>query len=294
MPVRYHVPSKADMAIIIVFFNPVASMRLIQNILIVKHSMDTANIPCFIGELAFNSDAFLFHASANIFQYRSDSYMFYKENLINAVEARIPDTFTKLCILDADIMFDNPYWYSIISHTLDTYNVCQPFTTTYFLDICFRIEKTKTNCVDRVNTTNWANEHPGHVWAFDRQWYKAANISDMTVVGGGDMFLYATLCDISMDHPNLKMYTCIHTHYEGHLTSCRLHVYHLNHGPLASRQYADRIINMGVLMNELGVVDITQTLCRREDRILEWKPEYKERINAYMYRYFSSRDDDAI
>lgn len=290
--IRYHAPNKADMAIILVFFNPVASVRLIQNILTVKHSLDTANIPYFIGELAFNSDPFLFNASANIFQYRSDSYMFYKENLIKAVEARIPDSFTKLCILDADIMFDNPYWYSVISQKLDTCKVCQPYTIAYFLDIRFRIEKTKTNCVDLASEKNWAKEHPGHIWAFVRQWYRAANISDMTVVGGGDMFLYASLRDISMDHPNLQFYICIHKHCEGNPTSCSLNIYHLNHGPLTSRQYVERLFKMSDLMKELGATDITQALCRREDGILVWRPEYKERINAYMLRYFSSRNDD--
>jgi hypothetical protein len=35
-------------------------------------------------------------------------------------------------------------------------------------------------------------------------------------------------------------------------------------------------------------------IIRRDDNILEWKPEYKELMNSYMKNYFNNRDDDSF
>ena len=53
-PREYDIPLNPDMAIIIVFFNPSFSVRNIQNILMTKHFIESAGIPLYIGELAFD------------------------------------------------------------------------------------------------------------------------------------------------------------------------------------------------------------------------------------------------
>jgi len=293
-PICYDEPIQKDMAVILVFFNPSHSVRIIQNLLMVKHYLDIANIPYFIGELAFFESAFVLNASDNVFQVRSTSYMFYKENLIKLVEMQIPTSFTKLCMIDADIMFDNPQWYSVISRQLDTHDVCQPFIKTHLLGIDFKIEKSRTNIVDSLESTvKWENEHPGHIWAFTREWYRAAEISDMTVVGGGDFFLLTAIRDIKMDHDNIKFYASIFHTYAAKKTSCHLNIYHLNHGLLSNRQYLDRITMMEESMKQIGLENITQVLTRREDGLLEWRPEYRDAMNKRMYSYFCGRNDDA-
>jgi hypothetical protein len=176
------------MAVILVFFNPQDSVRIIQNILTVKYYFEKAQIPYFIGELAFNDKPLIFKPAENIVQFRSASYMFYKENLINAVLKIIPETYTKLCMLDADIMFDNPNWYSIVSKKLDEVEVCQPFKRTHFLGPNFKDTCVLTNCVDSPADAviDWSKEHTGHGWAFRRSCYKALQLSDETVIGGGE------------------------------------------------------------------------------------------------------------
>ena len=84
--IQYNTPDVKDMAIIFVYFNPCKYRRIIQNVLTVKHQMDCAKIPYFIGEIKHDSDSeYLFSKSDNVFQYSSNSYMFYKENLIRVI-----------------------------------------------------------------------------------------------------------------------------------------------------------------------------------------------------------------
>jgi len=292
IPVLYNKPRRNDMAVILVFFNPSFSNRIIQNILMVKHFLDNASIPYFIGEVAFDETPFLFKETANIFCYRSTSYMFYKENLIHAVEKRIPSDFTKLCALDADIMFDNPEWYSIISTTLDSCKVCQPFTETYLLRMNFRFSSFLVNSVDATKEEIvLSKEHPGHVWAFDREWYQSAKISDMTVIGGGDFFLLTSIKKITMNHPNIELYKDIHKPCYTAARSCPLTIYHLSHSSNVNRQYTDRITNFKEVCGRNNIKD---TMIRREDGILEWNPAYKTAINRMMQTYFNTRDDDSV
>jgi len=287
------------MAVILVFFNPQDSVRIIQNILMVKYYLDKAQIPYFIGELAFNDKPLIFKPADNIVQFRSASYMFYKENLINAVIKIIPETYTKLCMLDADIMFDNPNWYSIVSKKLDEVDVCQSFTRTHFLGPDFRDTNVKTNCVDSPADTKieWVKEHTGHVWAFRRTCYNEIQLSDETVIGGGDIIVcISTRKQFVWDHPNYELYKHIlkKTPINVRTGSCNLDVYHLYHGTNVNRQYIDRIIAINKCMTELGISTLSDALVRRADGIFEWKLEYMQQLNAFMKGYFNRRQDDKI
>jgi hypothetical protein len=83
----YNEPYFKDMAVLLCYFNPCHYNRIIQNALTVKHLFDNAKIPYFIGEIKYdNDDSYLFYPSDNIFQYSSNSYIFYKENLITTME----------------------------------------------------------------------------------------------------------------------------------------------------------------------------------------------------------------
>jgi hypothetical protein len=187
--IQYNKPPVADMAIILVYFNPCKYRRIIQNALTVKHLLDCARIPYFIAEIKHDSDInHLFCKSDNVFQYSSNSYLFYKENLIRIVETKLPDNFTKLCILDFDIFFDNPDWYSVVSEKLNSVQVVQPFTKAHFLNIDYSVHEVKTNCVDKKtrDPIDYSTEHTGFVWAFTREWYRAYNFDDMFISAGGD------------------------------------------------------------------------------------------------------------
>ena len=74
--------------------------------------------------------------------------------------------------------------------------------------------------------------------------------------------------------------------------SCDLIVHHLNHGPLINRQYnnINQILNSTFAQNGLKKID--DVLCRRDDGILQYKPEYLPLFNHIMLTYFKIRNDD--
>lgn len=298
--VMYNEPANKDMAIILVYFNPCKYNRIAQNALTIKHLFDSAKIPYFIGEIKHTNDDYLFKSDSHIFQYNSDSYMFYKENLITTIEPLIPPQFTKLCILDFDIFFDNADWYSITSEKLNTVMVTQPFIRACYLNLDYSIATIKTNCVDNPNKTtiDYSREHTGFVWAFGRQWFKHYNMVDTTINCLGDTIFANNITKRPYSDIGSIFYYKFSgdTKYTENVTcaSCNLNIYHLNHGSTTNRQYTSIHLMLLELFKKLKVDNVDNVLMRRDDNILEWKPQYIDTFNEFMMNYFIKRNDDMI
>ena len=288
-PTEYTPPSVTDMAVILVYFNPVNYKRPIQNILLVKHALDKAGIPTFIAELARGATPFLFAPADTIFHVRTESYMFYKENLIRYAEARIPAAFTKICAMDADIFYDTPDWYSTISTALDTKTVVQPFKTATWLDIDFTHLQTKPNAIDPPHAG-----HQGFVYAFDREFFRRFGLEDRcTTSTSGDTLLLTDLIGSPSTDPYMSLFRAAHDKTGLRPGSCDLNIYHLNHGMLAKRHYSDLRQAWLDVFSRLHITSIDDVQIRREDGILEWKPEFRTEFNSRMLAYFKSRGDDS-
>jgi hypothetical protein len=143
---EYYEPTIKDMIILIPYFNPCNSINILKNLKTVKKSLDDAKIPYYIGEILFENQLSLnVNEDDNIFTYKSDSYMFYKENIINILLDKISSQYTKICVMDADIMFQNKVWYDIISLSLNKFTICQPFNEAIWLNEKYRcINKQKS------------------------------------------------------------------------------------------------------------------------------------------------------
>lgn len=290
---NYNEPEKKDMAIVIAFFNPAKSIRLIQNFLTIKQCLERANIPTFIGELVTGDEPFLLKPSENVFQFRSDSYMFYKENIMTLIEKEIPSNYTKILQLDGDIMYENPDWYTLVSDTLDHYNVIQPWSKAIQLQFNFVAPKRDP----LISCVNKKDGHQGYAWAFQRKWWKEANLFESAVIGGGDS-MTAQQCGIIISaFLNSRFYSACFK--DGVIPkkpcsygSCAVTIYHLPHGSMKNRQYDDRYITMMKLLKQLKLNAITDAIQKREDGILVWKSEYKDILNATMLAYFKNRQDD--
>jgi hypothetical protein len=288
------------MAVLIVFFNPNPYTRIVQNVLTVKQFMDAAKIPYYIAEMAFEDRPFLFNKEPHILQFRSDSYMFYKENLITSAEPLIPAQFTKLCLMDADIMFDTPNWYSVVSNTLNRVVVSQPFKRAVWLNPNYTVESVRTNCIDAPSTSiiNYREEHTGFVWAFDRAWFKTCRFIDVSVVSSsGDSLLHDMI-----KAPRKSACTPFYEKYfdikltTDKLTydSCSLSVYHLNHGFIHNRQYRSMVELVEEKLKEMKVASAASLIVRRADNILEWDPAYRSQMNKMMQTYFDKRREDEV
>jgi hypothetical protein len=290
-PVAYNPPSTPDMAVVMVFFNPAQSVRIIQNITLVKTLLERANIPYFIGEVAFKKHAHIFAPAENVFQYRSESYMFYKENLVNLVVSRLPPQYTKVTLIDADICFAEADWYNVVSKKLNDNEVIQPYNEACYLNNHFHTFETK-----KSYAASPGNGHNGFAWSFQRAWLQANPLFEYAIIGGGDTMLKHRLIQKPLQVVH-KLYEKEFNKYNpGNLVQigfCQLKIYHLPHGTLENRQYGTRTKELTTKLGGMGIGNISDVLRKREDGLLEWKESNRTALNSHMMAYFTKRNDDA-
>ena len=284
----YSVPQKKDTAVILVFFNPTSSIRIQQNILYVVHQLKNASIPFFIGEICFMNEPSLFQESESVYIFRSNSYMFYKENLINQVIRKMAgEKYEKYVIMDADIIFENIDWVDKISDALDKYEVIQPF------EYACKLEKNFT--VDSVVITICKTEnmgHPGYVWAFRRNWFeRVGGLFEYALNGGGDTCF--TYCfGIAKNIHKIYSYDISNIHQDTIFGYIPGFIYHLPHGIMEKRQYGSRIETLVTNTNKLGIHKLSDAVERNEQGIFEWKIQYRNYMNNILFTYFQNREDD--
>lgn len=292
--ISYATPTKSDLAVLFVFFDYCGSARILINYLYMIEKMKQANIPVFTMELVIHgkrpkiSDAFHVYAS---------SYLFQKEHLIRLLEKKVPDTFTKLVCLDADLIYTTPNWYDMLSQTLDTCNVVQPFSHAHWLDITYKnIEKSALACTYLKDKTRgfWENKtqeyHPGFGWAFTRTWYQTSGFYDLSIVGCGDSIFAYTINKLEFINEKTKLYRKTRDDWALKISDIivgflEVEIYHLFHGPLAKRQYMSRDEPFE------HIEDVSSIIEYNTDGVLELtKPE----LNQAMFNMWTRRDDDGI
>lgn len=278
----------ADTAVLMVFFNPAQSFRIIQNLLYIKQKLDAAHIPYFIGELAYNDAPHVLTPADNVFQMRGTSYMFSKENiaqtmLLQTAVAR----YSKYVLLDCDVVFEDPGWIDSISTVLDTYDVVQPFTYVNQLNIKFKSDDVKTTIVKDNR-----GGHTGYAWAFRRDWWeRVGGLYEYALIGGGDKCL-AHMAGVELAWMPKPYVSDLPPRTETRLTCLEGTIWHLPHGSLEKRKYIQRADTLSDAMRALRITCLRDAVERNHDGIFEWKDPYKSTMNALMLNYFKSREDD--
>lgn len=287
-PKSYTRPTKEDTAILIPFFNPAKSVRIIQNLLLVKNAHDVAEIPTYYIECAFETEPFILPAAENVLHYRSDSYMFYKENLLALAVQRLPAKYTKLVFLDADILFESADWYDKISVALDTYNVVQPYKEAIDLKFNFATDTARLSCIHTERTG-----HSGYAWACQRAWFDSIDFFQYAVIGGGDTVLAHIVGTQIETH---GIYKLLISPIKAAFTKSfiDMKIFHLPHGLKTKRQYKSRIDDIMETMKSLRVSNLKDMIDVRDDGLLVWKPVYAKEMNRLLKRYFELRGDDDV
>lgn len=290
--INYNEPKNKDMVIILPYFNFCNSKNIFNNLLTVKKSFEKANIPFYIGEVIFNDQKSFFNdGEENVFTFITDSYMFYKENIINIIEEKIPENYSKICVMDADILFNDKNWYSTISLSLNKNIICQPFKNAIWLNNRYREIKRNQSVLIKNH-----GGHPGFIWAFDRKWLSKNKLFDLSIIGGGDILLSCALLKIEFNKKrwlNFSFNNYISLLPNSvQISNCDLTVYHLYHGKLINRQYTTRNQIINDLLSFFGVDDIIHLLKRDDNGLLQWKDEYKDKCNESIKTFFINRFDD--
>lgn len=291
----YNPPVKDDVAVGFALFNYTGSSRIIMNYLYTVEKMITAGIPVFTIELVITGSKPMIQDAFHVY---GSSYLFQKENLLRILETKIPEKYTKLLFLDADIIFENPDWYNMLSAILDTNDIVHCFETAKWLHITYkRVNKTAQSYVNADDKNTLLSSpgkimyHSGFGWAFTRLWYNKAGFIDEAVLGSGDLlFCYGLYDKRYRGSQNLSFYESVIQRWyttigDPTITFLPVTIYHLFHGDLKNRQYESR--------NEIvkNIKDISDILIKNKDGVFELT---NQSYNKQLYDYFKNRNDDGI
>jgi len=270
-----------DMAIGIVLFNFTRSERVHTNYLTMRKKLN--KFPVFTLELVLNGQE---PRIPDAIVVRTSSWMFHKERLCRILETHIPADYTKICFVDADILFGDPFWYSNVSLKLNAYHAVQPFEEAIWL------EPDNHRITNRLESSgkHGATEpfHPGFAWAFQRNWYCKYGYYDYAITGGGDAVSVAAWFRIQLtreicEFPTYKDFFERVGSVRHRVSYVPGKVFHLWHGFPQNRQYRSRHT---ILRDVKDVRDIVR---QNSDGVYELTDA---RIGTELRTYFENRDDD--
>lgn len=302
-----------DMFVIVPFFNPCNSVRIVQNIMLMTAKLEASSIPyCVIHALFPDSVALRPECSETYVTVKTGSFAFLKENLANIVIKLKKDKYNKFCLLDSDIIFSNEQWYDMTARALDRADVVQPFTAYVNLGSDFVTELAsgpgnlaahKAAMSERGNIEGYIPGHPGYSIAFNVGFLEklgGRGIPDLNILGGGDTMICSLTLQkkVYANHWGQEYYDYIYDKYKAQETvtwdvvdGVAMHLYH---GDIGQRQYVTRYaIFAKYLGGESPYCVITDIVYKNKDGVYEWIDEIRESINAEVLNYFASRCDDA-
>jgi len=290
---------KHDMAVLLAFFNPCESKRILMNFLYTFNWIKKQGIPVYGIELTFEgqepsiSDSNVIHVSSN-------SYFFHKERLYRVLEPHIPEKYTKLLFLDADVYYKEPFWYDVISTSLDSNDCVQGYETLKYLDLTYQhVHKVMKSCLlnpDKVYNPEYAT---GLSWAMQRSYYNTTGFYDYCIVGNSDLISVMHFLGKQLPADSLGSVLRLHEDKSKEYMNrpppksidyCKLTVYHLYHGSLKNRQYWNR----NFIFNSIDK-NIHELITINKYGVFEWKTkDLLDTWNPVMLKYFKSRSDDDI
>lgn len=294
--IKYNIPTCSDTAVCLCFFSPAGFKRPKENFLYVYKLLTNAKIPTFTIECVIGNQTPLLENPT--LQVRSESCLFYKEQLYNLLVPKVPEQYTKLIFLDGDILFEDKNWIDNISNLLNTYNVVQPFETAVLMDINFQPIFIKKSLFYGIKNDNFKNQpidkhHHGFSYALTRTFYnKIGGFFDKCIIGGGDT-AFATLFHrtiipsfySSVIQPEYSRWN--RNIEEENITYLPTTIYHLYHGSDKNRKYANRHI----LLEQFDLKCWDDFVYKNKEGVYEIK---NKKINEIMKQYFISRKEDEV
>ena len=166
MDVAYLTPTNSDICVVFCYYNPSNQAVILENTLALESKLKAANIPYFTAELVRdNSESKLLNPTVLV---KANSTLLYKESLWNLVEKKIPNSFTKICFMDANLAYTRADWLDCLSLILNFYTVVQPFNEIIMLDN----SGNTVNSMEAAAKTMNPLDSQGCSWAVNRDFFR--------------------------------------------------------------------------------------------------------------------------
>lgn len=285
----YDQPESSDTAVVLAFFSAAGFEAPARNANAVLKDLRQARMPVFTVELLYPGQRPTLHGGT--WTLSASGPLFHKENLWNWASRQVPESYSKIVFLDADIRFTDRKWLDKTSAVLDSCDLMQPME---FCDWRQGNKRKLTAAAAILKKGDWVHgaDHPGFALGVRREWLeRAGGLFDVTVYGGGDVILWAMaagkppVCEVCA---RLKKCECgIAAHrgigaWASRAPRPRIGAHegctaiHMPHGLTRNRKYRARYIDFPTDL----------TIRRRPDGILEPDPP------GAALAYFASRAED--
>jgi len=300
----YITPACKDTAVLLAFYNPVGFKRILNNILYIIKTLKEKDIPYFVAECVFDNRKPQIPGADLVLH--SNSYMFYKEQLLNNLEKIVPEKYTKLVLLDGDIIFDSPDWLDQISMSLDVNDIIQPFDKACWLMPGNKIIRSWKYSYAHALTTkvpidyqNIHAYHPGFAWAFKRTTFRhLGGLYDKGIIGSGDMlFTFNFVVDAIPEYwykdamittVPIQAWPEYHANFKKiapKLGVVNVRALHLFHGLSLNRQYRTRYQKFAHYLTKTW----DDHLVLNKDNLTEFKDT---KLRHMLLPYFKERNED--
>ena len=315
----YTKTNRHDMAILIAYFNPIGYIRTTMNILYVINKLRKNGYPLFVAEVSLQGNDYTLASEQRHLSVKTDSVLFYKENIFNMLERTVPTRYQKVVFMDCDVDFASPDWYHLTSVLLEDNDVVQPFHIAQWMNVnyssvlrerySFLNVSSHLTDEDRINMKSAPPSHEGFAWAFRRPLFQAmGGMPEFAVLTGGDTIVALAVSPIfirrrfflhqlpylraSVGAYNERVQAAFETHGiksgKRKISSTPGVIRHLFHGSRSRRRYDlfeihKMFISQGFTLNAT-YVDVNG-LYRYHDPV---------RWNKIFFDYFASRLEDSV
>lgn len=291
---KYQNTDSTNSCLAFCFFRPVSYQKPLENLFIFLNDLKKTNIPVFSIELLYGRQQSIVPNVTKIV--RSNTVVFSKENLWNLLEKYIPEQYSKIIFVDADIRFTNPNWFNLASDVLQSYNVIQPMEYCYrsvhgsatYYNLSDRIRPSIAKGLHLEETIDIGLHYPGFSIGIDRNFFNKINgIFDLGFNGCGDTLFWGAfdpqgqkyLSDIAskfIEYENYKKNVYRHTYNRKDIVSyvqnnMALHLYHgsdINRNYRKRNQYLPE--NYKTFYNNDGVLEIESFDNAKKDLYQYW------------------------
>lgn len=244
-----------------------------------EHMVEDAGGILYTVELALRDRHFEITSPDNPrhIQVRSPSQLWHKENLLNIGISRLPQNWSYVATIDADIQFARPDWANEALHLLQHYQIIQMFSHATDLSPTFEPLQTQTGFIYqwmkgqpepvRINSDNSSKHgnhchypyhhghalwHPGYCHAYRRSALAdLGGLGDIAILGSGDHHMMCALIGKVKDSIHKDMHQSFKDYWLEWETRAQIHIKrnigympgsidHYWHGKKKNRKYIDR------------------------------------------------------
>lgn len=289
------------------YFNPCKFATKRINYLRFRKKSLEQGLPLVVVELSFDGTYEIAETDAEIVLRRSSGdKVFQKEAMFNSALKELPSDCDKVVLIDADILFDDPFWVQKTSDMLDRCNMVQPFSKAVWQNVMGDAGRQRDSWAKvlfefgpQYLSKNTYMGHPGHAMAFRREVLNQCQLYPFAILGGGDTCMTQGLFVNFHEEINLEKFGFFWSEHinkwsagwrkaiDNNIGCLNGYCRHLWHGELVNRMYGRR----SALLSHF---DPSIHVKLNDEGMVVWTSAATKKMKDIVRDYYAGRKEDQV